>query len=407
MTEKLLETKKNAIGRLEKSKLFQNQNILIKILYYLLEAERKGKNPKSTTIALDILGEEESLQVSLDSYARTQIHTLRKKLELYYLSEGKEEHIKLSIPKGKYRLVAEEVAVSKNKLLPQAKKIIFTLSLIVFISLLFNVYFMLFSNKSTPAKITSEIEQKKEPKIFEPLFSNGKQINIVIGAKFLYREYDPQLARFRYVQDLDSIDDYNKSVISLSRRFPEREITMTKRSVFDPKLYNFVEKFKDEFPHKNVNKGIKLATYFSYKDTDNLIFVGNLDPVNMGKFLTYFNQSSFEAKLTDPKIGAIALVLNRDGKKEVYERMGGHEKKRKTYYLIFKTKRKDNHLLYLVHLAGLSRYYVNDRIFNVSFSEEIVAQFGGKLPDKYELLIEVEGQHMGLSHKIIYAKKLD
>jgi len=397
MKGKTLNTKINGIQRIEKSELFKKQSILIKILYYLVEAEEKGETPKSTTIALEVLGDERSESVPLDAYIRTQIHTLRKKLEMYYFTEGKEESVRLSIPKGKYKIVLEEVHNTKKTDVSKNKKYVFVFVGIIVVSLSLNLYFFYHSNTiSEHSKTNNKLE------LFEPLFSDQKQLVVVTGAKLFYKEYDVQQARYRFIYDYDTSFNYSARMKRLRGKFPERKIKNTEVTFTEHGDFDFVEAFKFYYHNKNIKKGFATSTEYKASNS-NILFIGNLSPDNMGKLSSYFQKSSFEAVVSDYEKGVVSLLLN----KQVYRRMIINEKSKKTYFLIFKTKAVENELLFLVGLTNFAKKYMFNEMYTPSFSEEIKQHFGNSLPHEYEVLFEIEHQPIGTRHKIIYAKNFD
>ena len=101
--ENTFQDKLKAANVLEKSEVFRKHPNLIDLLKYLINQEEKGVKLKSVTIAIDLLSDTKSSRSSdKETIIRTRLFNLRKKLELFYLAEGKEENQRLSIPKGGY-----------------------------------------------------------------------------------------------------------------------------------------------------------------------------------------------------------------------------------------------------------------------------------------------------------------
>ena len=57
--------KKNAIKQLEKSAVFSDKDFFFKLLYYLVEAEEQKKTLKSTTIAIELLDNEDGVDITV------------------------------------------------------------------------------------------------------------------------------------------------------------------------------------------------------------------------------------------------------------------------------------------------------------------------------------------------------
>ena len=93
-----------AYAHIEKSKSFAKADLSLKIIKYLVEADEKGEKPSSAQIAFDILGKDGEVYKDPVSFMRVQIHHIRKKLDIYYLSEGKNDPLHISIPKESYEI---------------------------------------------------------------------------------------------------------------------------------------------------------------------------------------------------------------------------------------------------------------------------------------------------------------
>ena len=77
----------------------------------------QDKTPKELTIAHDVFGKSIDLDKKNDTQVRVYIHNLRKKLDSYYLHEGKSDEIIFEIPKGHYKVdFREKNQVTKNQI---------------------------------------------------------------------------------------------------------------------------------------------------------------------------------------------------------------------------------------------------------------------------------------------------
>ena len=80
----------------------------VRLFRYLAEATLNDNVLKETVIAIDVFNRDPSFNPGDNSLVRSSIYNLRKKLDAYYLSEGKEDLIRISIPKGSYHLDFQE-----------------------------------------------------------------------------------------------------------------------------------------------------------------------------------------------------------------------------------------------------------------------------------------------------------
>ncbi len=73
-------------------------------LRYVVEETLSGREKfiKGYTIALEVLNQDESFDPQMNSIVRMQAARLRRSLEHYYLTEGKNDLIRIEIPKGSY-----------------------------------------------------------------------------------------------------------------------------------------------------------------------------------------------------------------------------------------------------------------------------------------------------------------
>ena len=80
-----------------------------RLLHFLVNSTLEGLVLKETVIAVEIFNRDPSYNPGDDSIVRSSIYNLRKKLDTYYLEEGKSDKIRVTIPKGSYQVVFEEV----------------------------------------------------------------------------------------------------------------------------------------------------------------------------------------------------------------------------------------------------------------------------------------------------------
>ena len=81
-----------------------NKRILCSLLEYLVVEKLAGREErlKGYTIGTEALGKEENFDPDKDPLVRIHAGRLRRALRLYYLQTGKNDSIKIEIPKGQY-----------------------------------------------------------------------------------------------------------------------------------------------------------------------------------------------------------------------------------------------------------------------------------------------------------------
>ncbi|MBN2424944.1 MAG: hypothetical protein JXR46_15060 [Calditrichaceae bacterium] len=95
--EKLLE-------KILASEEFCNSSIYGNYLRYLVKASSEGQSLKETTIAIDFFEKDADFNPAEDTIVRSHTYKLRKKLERYYFTEGRDDAYQIIIPKGHYQV---------------------------------------------------------------------------------------------------------------------------------------------------------------------------------------------------------------------------------------------------------------------------------------------------------------
>ncbi|WP_306118472.1 MULTISPECIES: hypothetical protein [unclassified Roseitalea] len=74
------------------------------LLSYLVETEQRGDagRLKGFTIAQDVFGKDDDFDPAMDAVVRVQAGRLREHLASFYAGEGRDEPVRIAIPKGTY-----------------------------------------------------------------------------------------------------------------------------------------------------------------------------------------------------------------------------------------------------------------------------------------------------------------
>ncbi|MCS6948155.1 MAG: hypothetical protein NZM12_11115 [Steroidobacteraceae bacterium] len=96
--------------RIRASNVLGRSGLIQRLFDFLVDCSIAGRVPKEVEVAIDVFGKSAGFEVAQDAMVRVYIHKLRRKLADYYAGPGRTEALRLSIPKGEYRLAFEEVA---------------------------------------------------------------------------------------------------------------------------------------------------------------------------------------------------------------------------------------------------------------------------------------------------------
>ena len=111
------------LERIGRSTRIKRAERLIQLLNFLVETTLSGHSHylKETTIGVSVFGRSPDYDPKADTIVRSQAWRLRAKLSDYYASEGAEDPVIISVPKGQYAAVfcyrnglAEPSAVSSE-----------------------------------------------------------------------------------------------------------------------------------------------------------------------------------------------------------------------------------------------------------------------------------------------------
>ena len=80
---------------------------LNRLFDYLAAQAVAGARPKEFEVAAAVFGRSSAFDGSQDASVRVAVHRLRRKLDDFYAGAGRDEPVRLTIPKGEYRMVAE------------------------------------------------------------------------------------------------------------------------------------------------------------------------------------------------------------------------------------------------------------------------------------------------------------
>jgi hypothetical protein len=208
---------KPVVEKILSSRDFKDSPVYKNLLTYLVEATMARRIPKEVTIAIEVFGKDPSYNSNKDSTVRYHVHILRNKLESYYRQEGKDDKLRLSIPKGHYQIEYVSPNLNYRKfwgLIPAWFKS-WEAAAIILLSLaaLLMGHRLFFLQRSFPAPAGNQVEQ--DDQIWGTFFKNGYPVSIVLGDDFLLDEYRPEIKRYRQIRDwrIDNQDDLREFLL--------------------------------------------------------------------------------------------------------------------------------------------------------------------------------------------------
>jgi hypothetical protein len=176
-------TKQNILENILNSGDFCQLPTYQKLLRYLIDASRRD-DLKESTIAIEFFDKDASFDPTLDSSVRAYVSNLRKKLDHYYLTEGKDDEIQLRIPKGQYYVKFIQSGKEKNKQAPS--KLSTKLPYIIFIPITLILLAIIIS--FLIKEESREFTQQKNTYLWSDWFHQDKDVLIVLGNYYFFEK---------------------------------------------------------------------------------------------------------------------------------------------------------------------------------------------------------------------------
>ena len=276
MTQKNVE---DIIKKILQSHEFQGSDTYQRLLRYLAEKSLSGESPKESTIAFDVFDKDITSDNIDSSSVRVYVHNLRQKLNSYYLNEGKDEEVRLKIPKGHYQVKFETTA--KNTKSDHAKFLVLTniISLVIIMIAIFYIalnYRQITAIRDEP--FTASI-------IWNEYLNSDKPVLLVFGDYYLYE--DRALPTARYVRDfrVNSPEDFQEFLLQ-EPRFKDvyKATTHTLLGKFALTCLNDLSAF---FSKHDKKVDLVLGSALQWEDLNrkNVIFVGSFKTLRILKNL--------------------------------------------------------------------------------------------------------------------------
>jgi hypothetical protein len=101
------EAREQLLQRILSSRQFAHAHILKRVLSFVCErsAEPEAPPPKEHEIAVQAMGRPASFDPRTDPIVRVSMASIRDRLLAYFATEGRQEQLRLNVPKGQYRAV--------------------------------------------------------------------------------------------------------------------------------------------------------------------------------------------------------------------------------------------------------------------------------------------------------------
>ena len=184
----------------------------VRLLEYLVQCSERGVRPKEVEIAADVFDKGSEFDPNQDSFVRVYVHNLRQKLEKYYASHSADGEVRLSIPRGEYRLTVVEADESAGKGAFRVTPPIWVAAIVAL--LVVNLVVVLGLRFGSPAQDGQQ--EVARTALWAELLSDDLPLLVVVGDYFIFAELDEFGMVTRLVREFDvnSSDDLDSLFVS-------------------------------------------------------------------------------------------------------------------------------------------------------------------------------------------------
>ena len=383
-----------------------NSEIDCKFLKYLIDASVSHRSLKEIDIAMEFFGRTEDFDSTADSIVRSHMYSLRKKLQTFYLTEGKEDKMKLVLPKGQYKvqLISSQNQAQKKKI---KKNQYIILGLIFLIPLSLFIYYFQKSYSLQKQLSEHQMDQHENP-IWSEFIDSSLPTLLVIGDYYVLQQPLETNERERFIRDVEinSKEDFEKYL----KNNPQEngKITETPLTYLGMEVPYVVSNMDHIFNGHKELLNIKLASDLAWQDMlqNNIIFVGSVKTLRQMNI--FFNQLRFKVNLFPHKV--FYTPFYRDTTEtyslESYYRYGFHD----DYTVVAKFPTENNVTLLIISFSSFGKVEALKKLSDPEYFKEILKknQIKGDLPPYFEMLLRVSGvERSGLNTEILHFHEID
>lgn len=360
------------------------------LLRYLVDANSKGKALKETIIALEFFGRDSDFQPSEDPIVRVYIGNLRKKINHFYLLEGKEEKVRLTIPKGHYDVSFEENIRDKYAFPLNRIQRFISIPLILLLIFFIGSTIFLFLDRGRLSD-KAEVIPKANPLWYEFL-NDKKPVLVVLGDYFFMAENRKDTLYKAYIRysDVNSLDDYNQIIKNGSEsgaKLKPLNFTYLRPSI----SYSLVDILPiiSQSPNEVI---LKLASEIIWSDIDhyNIVYIGSYKTTYLLNKLLKNNNIEYNIRPS-----RISIVDAKNTPKTFVTELPDQGQRQKDYGSIIKIKSSsENVALFFLGFDELGIQASATKMADPAFIELLEVNFPEieiKYPFYFKYIFEIQG----------------
>ncbi|MBN2105135.1 hypothetical protein JW835_13935 [bacterium] len=375
--------------------LFAKSEIYKKLLMYLVQCSLKGVVASEIEIATEVLGKDHTFDPFEDTLVRVHIYKLRKKLEEYYHKDGKNDKIKLTIPKGHYHVVFE----SKSKEGRQKANLLKTVYLLIIIILISIIILQWYRNQASRNKTMAQSPIREASFIWSNFLNDDISTILAFGSLFAFNEYCADLNSYRLVRDdqIESVDDLENFIDRHSLN-PDN-YQQPSWDILSKSSLQYLSAIQPIFTLNDKPLTWKTSNQIQWEDLKkyNIVYIGHFYHLNhMKEFFPSLYFSKYTENVPRDSFRQIRFYNHTIDTTYTYVHPSSNASHYVRDYVIVSLVPgpQNNVFLFIVSFHQISRievlkFLVEPLLLN-KLREDITAMHG-PVPAYFEMLIEVEG----------------
>ncbi|MGQ9561815.1 MAG: hypothetical protein ACUVTG_06745 [Candidatus Oleimicrobiaceae bacterium] len=390
------------------SEEFASSKVHQQLLTYLVEAAREGKHLKETTIAIEVFGKNAHFNPAEDAIVRSHVYVLRKKLEKYYLTEGRDDKVRLRIPKGSYEVqfVLESPPVPMHASLPRrlGRAVPFALG----VGLLAAALALWVHSRALQKELAAYRPIPADDPIWYEYAHANLPVLVAVGDHFFYTEYRREYGRNVYVRDININSEDDLKLFRSQHPGVEvvdyREKYYPHHSIWSlPPVLQVLLSFRQK-PLLKSSSDLKPANLEEY----NIIFVGSIKTMGILRH-TVVTTSHFDYVIMPHRI---TYRPPDPDSVRVFESPLASEGPNEDLALILKLPGpKRNAILVVASFGSLGAPEAVKQLTDptrLGVLEELLRKKCGRVPEYFELLMRVSGiDKVAFDSEILVVQELE
>jgi len=373
------------------SEEFATSKVHQQLLTYLVEATKAGRHLKETTIAIEVFGKDAHFNPAEDAIVRSHVYALRKKLEKYYLTEGRDDKVRLQIPKGSYEV--QFVSETPRELAPASlmHRLSRAIPFVFAVGLLAVAVALWIDNRALQRELTAYRPISPDDPIWFQYAHSNLPVLVAVGDHFFYTEYRREYGRNVYVRDININSEDDLKLFRSQHPGVEvvdyREKYYPHHSIWSlPPVLQVLSSFRQR-PLLKSSSDLKPANLEEY----NIIFVGSIKTLGILRH-TVLTASHFDYVITPHRI---TYHPPDSDSARVFESPLASEGPNEDLALILKLPGpKKNAILVVASFGSLGAPEAVKQLTDpakLALLKELLRKKCGRVPEYFELLLRVSG----------------